>query len=248
MGETHLDVVVQRLHRHHVEVATFTPKVAYRETIKGSAKADGQLKKQTGGKGQFARCSVELSRRGRSEGYEFEDAIVGGAIPNNFIPSVDKGIRKAMEQGPLAGYPFVDFKAKLYDGKYHDVDSSDIAFQIAAGHAFKDAATAAGLVLLEPIMDLTVLIPDENVGDIMGDLSGRRARIEGTEAAGRGWTQIKAKVPQGEVLRYAIDLRSKTGGRGNFTLVFSHYEDAPAHVQEKVVAEHAKEKAEAEKK
>jgi elongation factor G len=248
MGETHLDVVVQRLHRHHVEVVTFTPKVAYRETIKGTAKADGQLKKQTGGKGQFARCSIELSRKGRDEGYEFEDAIVGGAIPNNFIPSVDKGIRKAMEQGPLAGYPFVDFKAKLYDGKYHDVDSSDIAFQIAAAHAFKDAATAAGLVLLEPVMDLTVLIPDENVGDIMGDLSSRRARIEGTEAAGRGWTQIKAKVPQGEVLRYAIDLRSKTGGRGTFTLTYSHYEDAPSNVQEKVVAEHAKEKAELEKK
>ena len=248
MGETHLEVIVQRLHRHHVEVDTFTPKVAYRETIKSTAKADGQLKKQTGGRGQFARCSVELSPRKRGEGYEFEDAIVGGAIPNNFIPSVDKGIRKAMEAGPLAGYPFVDFKAKLYDGKYHTVDSSDIAFQLAAGQAFKDAAAAAGLVLLEPVMNLTVLIPDESVGDVMGDLSSRRARIEGTEGFGKGWSQLKAKVPQGEVMRYAIDLRSKTGGRGTFSLEFSHYEEAPSHVQEKVVAEAAKEKAEAEKK
>ncbi len=244
MGDTHLEIVVQRLHRHHVDVETFPPKVAYRETIRGVGKADGQLKKQTGGRGQFARCSIELSPRGRGEGYEFDDAIVGGAIPHNYIPSVDKGVQKAMEIGPLAGYPFVDVKCKLYDGKYHDVDSSDIAFQIAAGMAFKDAAAAAGLVLLEPIMDLNVLIPDESVGDIMGDLSGRRARISGTDAAGKGWTQIKAKVPQGEMMRYAIDLRSKTGGRGTFSLAFSHYEDSPPHVQEKVVAETAKEHAE----
>ncbi|HEV2685959.1 MAG TPA: elongation factor G, partial [Actinomycetota bacterium] len=136
----------------------------------------------------------------------------------------------------------------LYDGKYHPVDSSDIAFQLAAAQAFKDAAHAAGLVLLEPVMDLTVLIPDESVGDVMGELSSRRARIEGTEGFGKGWTQLKAKVPQGEVMRYAIDLRSKTGGRGTFSLEFSHYEEAPSHVQEKVVAEAAKEKAEAEKK
>src|SRR5207247_424305 len=150
------------------------PAPVYSLAITPSSKADGQLKKQTGGRGQFARCSVELSPRKRGEGYEYEDAIVGGAIPNNFIPSVDKGIRKAMEAGPLAGYPFVDFKAKLYDGKYHTVDSSDIAFQLAAAQAFKDAAAAAGLVLLEPVMNLTVLIPDESVGDVMGDLPSRR--------------------------------------------------------------------------
>ncbi|HEX9774985.1 MAG TPA: elongation factor G [Actinomycetota bacterium] len=248
MGDTHLEVVIRRLARHHVEVESFTPKVPYRETIRGTGKADGQLKKQTGGRGQFARCSIEMSPRPRGEGYEFEDAIVGGSIPNNFIPSVDKGVRKAMEEGPLAGYPFVDFKVKLYDGKYHDVDSSDIAFQIAAGMAFKDAATAAGLVLLEPVGNLMVIIPDESVGDIMGDLSARRARIEGTDAIGKGWTQIKAKVPMGEMLRYAIDLRSKTGGRGSFTLAPSHYEEAPGQVQEKVVAEARAQKAEAEKK
>jgi len=204
--------------------------------------------KQSGGRGQFAKCSVEISPKPRGEGYEFEDAIVGGAVPNNFIPSVDKGIRKAMEAGPLAGYPFVDFKAKLFDGKYHSVDSSDMAFQLAGAHAFKDAAVAAGLCLLEPVGDLTVMIPDDHVGDIMGDLSSRRARIEGTESAGPHWTQIKAKVPMGEMQRYAIDLRSKTGGRGTFSLAFSHYEEAPPHVQEKVVAEATKQRAEAEKK
>lgn len=248
MGETHLEIVVHRLHRQHVEVETFTPKVAYRETVRGVAKAEGQLKKQSGGRGQFARCAIEISPKPRGEGYEFEDAIVGGAIPNNYIPSVDKGVRKASEEGPLAGYPFVDFKVKLYDGKYHDVDSSDIAFQIAGGQAFRDAAQQAGLVLLEPVMDLHVIIPDESVGDIMGDLSSRRARIEGTEAIGSGWTEIKAKVPQGEIMRYAIDLKSKTGGRGTFSVTFSHYEDAPTHVQERVVADAQKEKAEAEKK
>jgi elongation factor G len=248
MGEAHLDVVVQRLHRHHVEVETFAPKVAYRETVRGKAAAEGRLVKQSGGRGQFAKCTVEISPRGRGEGYEFEDAIVGGAIPNNFIPSVDKGVRKSMESGPLAGYPFVDFKVKLIDGKYHSVDSNDMAFQLAGGMAFHESAEKAGLVLLEPVMTLTVITPDDTVGDIMGDLSSRRARIEGTEAFGKGWTQIKAKVPQGEVLRYAIDLRSKTGGRGTFKLEPSHYEEAPPHVQDKVVAEHAKEKAEAEKK
>ncbi|MFA5890953.1 MAG: elongation factor G [Actinomycetota bacterium] len=248
MGESHLDVVVQRLARHHVEVQTFAPKVAYRETIRGTASAEGRLVKQSGGRGQYAKCTVEISPRPRGQGYEFEDAIVGGSIPNNFIPSVDKGVRKAMEAGPLAGYQFVDFKIRLFDGKYHTVDSSDIAFQLAGAHAFKDAATHAGLVLLEPIMDLLVLTPDDAVGDIMGDLSSRRARIEGTDAAGKGWTRINAKVPQGEVLRYAIDLRSKTGGRGSFKVTFSHYEEAPPHTQEKVVAEAAKEKAEAEKK
>jgi len=248
MGDTHLEVVVQRLARQHVEVETFAPKVPYRETIRGKASAEGQLKKQTGGRGQYARCVIEMSAKPRGEGYEYEDAIVGGTIPNNYIPSVDKGVRKAMEEGPLAGYPFVDFKVRLYDGKYHDVDSSDIAFQIAAGMAFKDAAEKAGLVLLEPVGDLNVIIPDESVGDIMGDLSAKRARIEGTEAIGKGWTQIKAKVPMGEMLRYAIDLRSKTGGRGTFKLTFSHYEEAPPHVQDKIVAEAKAEKAGADKK
>jgi elongation factor G len=247
MGEAHLDVIVQRLARHHVEVTTAPPRVAYRETVKRTASAQGRHVKQSGGRGQYAVCSLELSPLPRGGEFEFQNAIVGGAIPNNFIPSVEKGVRKALEAGPLAGYPVVDVKAKLFDGKFHTVDSSDIAFQLAGGLAFRDAARGAGIVLLEPIMDLNVMVPDDSVGDIMGDLSSKRARIEGSEAVGRGWTHIKAKVPQGEILRYSIDLRSKTGGRATFRSGFSHYEEAPSHVQEKVAAEAQKAKEEAHK-
>jgi len=203
--------------------------------------------KQSGGRGQYAVCSLELSPLPRGKGFEFQDAIVGGAIPNNFIPSVEKGVRKTLDEGVIAGYPVVDVKAKLFDGKFHTVDSSDIAFQLAGGLAFRDAAREAGVVLLEPIMDLDVMVPDDSVGDIMGDLSSKRARIEGSEPVGRGWTHIKAKVPQGEILRYSIDLRSKTGGRATFRSTFSHYEEAPSNVQEKVVAEAQKAKEEAHK-
>ena len=247
MGEAHLDVIVSRLARHHVEVTTMPPKVAYRETIKKTAQAQGRHVKQSGGRGQYAVCSLELSPLPRGSGFEFQNAIVGGAIPGNFIPSVEKGARKTLDEGVLAGYQFVDVKVKLFDGKFHTVDSSDIAFQLAGGLAFKEAARSAGVILLEPIMDLEVMTPDDTVGDIMGDLSSKRGRIEGTEPVGRGWTHIKAKVPQGEVLRYSIDLRSKTGGRANFKVSFSHYEEAPSHVQEKVVAEAQKAKEEASK-
>jgi elongation factor G len=247
MGEAHLDVIVQRLARHHVEVTTAQPRVAYRETVKRTASAQGRHVKQSGGRGQYAVCSLELSPLPRGGEFEFQNAIVGGAIPNNFIPSVEKGVRKALESGPLAGYPVVDVKAKLFDGKFHTVDSSDIAFQLAGGLAFRDAAREAGIVLLEPIMDLDVMVPDDSVGDIMGDLSSKRARIEGSEAVGRGWTHIKAKVPQGEILRYSIDLRSKTGGRATFRAGISHYEEAPSNVQEKVAAEAQKAKEEAHK-
>jgi elongation factor G len=247
MGEAHLDVIVHRLSRHHVEVDTFPPKVAYRETIRKTASAQGRHVKQSGGRGQYAVCWLEVSPLTRGGEFEFQNAIVGGAIPNQFIPSVEKGVRKALEEGVLAGFRFVDVKAKLYDGKFHTVDSSDIAFQLAGALAFKDATKAAGIVLLEPIMDLDVMTPDDTVGDIMGDLSSKRGRIEGTEAVGRGWTHIKAKVPQGEILRYSIDLRSKTGGRATFRTSFSHYEEAPSNVQEKVVAEALKAKEEAHK-
>ena len=247
MGEAHLDVIVQRLARHHVEVNTAPPRVAYRETVKKTASAQGRHVKQSGGRGQYAVCWLELSPLARGGGFEFQNAIVGGAIPGQFIPSVEKGVRKTLEDGVLAGYPMVDVKAKLYDGKFHTVDSSDIAFQLAGGLAFKDAAREAGIVLLEPIMDLDVMVPDDSVGDIMGDLSSKRARIEGSEPVGRGWTHIKAKVPQGEILRYSIDLRSKTGGRATFKASFSHYEEAPSNVQERVVAETQKAKEEAHK-
>ncbi|MCA1832657.1 MAG: elongation factor G [Actinomycetota bacterium] len=248
MGEAHIEVIVERLARQHVAVETLPARVAYLETIRGKATAQGKHVKQSGGRGQYAVCWLEVSPLPRGGGFEYEDAIVGGAIPNNYIPSVEKGVRRAMEEGALAGYRITDVKAKLYDGKFHPVDSSDIAFQMAGIHAFKDACREAHIVLLEPIADLSVIVPDDAVGDIMGDLSSKRGRIEGTEPLGRGWTSIKAKVPQAEVLRYAIDLRSKTGGRGAFTMAFSHYEEAPPHVQEKVVAEAHKAKEEQEKK
>ena len=247
MGEAHLDVIVQRLARHHVEVTTAPPRVAYRETVKKTASAQGRHVKQSGGRGQYAVCWLEVAPLPRGGGFEYQNAIVGGAIPGQFIPSVEKGVRKTLEEGVLAGYQMVDVKAKLYDGKFHSVDSSDIAFQLAGGLAFKDAAREAGIVLLEPIMDLVVMVPEDSVGDIMGDLSSKRARIEGSEPLGRGWTHIKAKVPQGEILRYSIDLRSKTGGRATFKASFSHYEEAPSNVQERVVAEAQKAKEEAHK-
>jgi elongation factor G len=247
MGETHLAVMIERLAQHHVAVEAFPPKIAYRETVRGKASAQGKHVKQSGGRGQYAVCSLEVAPLARGGGFEYEDAIVGGAIPNNFIPSVEKGVRKAMEEGAAAGYPVVDIKAKLFDGKYHSVDSSDIAFQMAGIHAFKDACQAAGVVILEPVMDLEVLIPDDATGDIMGDLSSKRARIEGTESIGRGWNRVKAKVPQAEVMRYSIDLRSKTGGRGTYKVTFSHYEECPPNVQEKIVAEAHKAREEAAK-
>lgn len=240
LGETHLAVIIHKLERNHVAVDSALPTVAYRETIRGSAQADGQLKKQTGGHGQFARATLEVSPLPRGGGYEFQDAVVGGAVPRNFIPAVDKGVQSELKKGPLAGYPVVDVKAKLIDGKHHAVDSSDIAFQLAGGMAFKEATTKAGLVLLEPIGRLLVTIPDDSVGDIMGDLSSRRGRPEGTDSVGGGFTQIGATVPMAEMQRYAIDLRSITGGRGSFALTFDHYEEAPPNVKDKVVAETAK--------
>lgn len=236
LGETHLQVIVHKLQRNHVEVETSLPTVAYRETIKGKGAAEGQLKKQTGGHGQFARVSLEVEPTSRGEGYVFEDAVVGGAIPRNFIPAVDKGIQTELHKGPLAGFPVVDVKARLVDGKHHSVDSSDMAFQLAGGMAFKDAAAKAGLVLLEPLGKLTVTVPDESIGDIMGDLSSRRGRPESTDAIGGGYSMISATVPLGEVQRYAIDLRSMTGGRGSFSLTFDHYEEAPGNVTQQVVA------------
>ncbi|MFP5224208.1 MAG: elongation factor G, partial [Actinomycetota bacterium] len=235
LGEAHLQVVIHKLERNNVQVESDLPKVAYRETIRGTASAEGQIKKQTGGHGQFARASVEVSPLPRGTGYQFEDAVVGGAIPRNYIPAVDKGIQQELGKGPLAGYPVVDVKAKVFDGKHHSVDSSDMAFQLAGGAAFREAVEKAGLVLLEPLGRVIVTIPDDAVGDIMGDLSSRRGRPEGTDAVGGGFTQITATVPMAEMQRYATDLRSMTAGRGSFSLTFSHYEEAPGNVQDKVV-------------
>ena len=244
MGESHLEIMADRLRRKFsVDVVLHPPRVPYRETIRGKAKAQGRYVKQTGGRGQYGVCFLEVEPTGRGGGFEFIDKIFGAAIPNQFIPSVEKGVRKTLEEGVLAGYPVVDVRVTLFDGKYHDVDSSDIAFQIAASMAFKDAATQAGLVLLEPIMDLRVMVPEEQMGDVIGDLNAKRGRIMGMEPQGNGTTVVHTQVPQAEILRYASDLRSMTGGRGTFEATFSRYEEVPAHVTEKVVAEAKSQKA-----
>lgn len=243
-GETHLEVSLDRLSRKFgIEVQEVALRIPYRETITGKAQGLGRHVKQTGGHGQYAIAHVEAEPLPRGEGFDFVDKIVGGVIPNQFIPSVKKGVEKAMTDGVLAGYPVVDVRVRLFDGKYHPVDSSDIAFQLAGVVAFKEAVTKAGLVLLEPIMDLEVMVPDAYLGDIMGDLNGKRGRIQGTESIG-GRQLVKAKVPMGEVTRYAIDLRSMTAGQGTFRMTFSHYEGVPAHLTERIVAE-AKEAKEA---
>ena len=244
MGESHLEIIADRLKRKFgVEVTLTVPRVAYRETIRKKAAAQGRYVKQTGGRGQYGVCSLELEPQPRGGGFEFVDEIFGGAIPNQFITSVEKGVRKALEEGVLAGYPVVDVRVRLVDGKYHPVDSSDIAFQIAGSMGFKEAAAEAQLVLLEPVMNVSVRVPEEFMGDIIGDLNAKRARISGMEPQGDGTTVVKAQVPQAETLRYASDLRSITGGRGTFELESSHYEEVPAHVAERVVAEAKKQKA-----
>src|SRR5581483_5192378 len=235
MGEAHLDVMIERMKRKFgVEVTTAPARIAYRETIKGPGKGLGRHVKQTGGHGQYGVCSIEIEPLPRGAGFEFVDKIFGGAIPGQFIPSVEKGVVKAMQEGVLSGNPMVDVRVTLVDGKYHTVDSSDMAFQIAGSLALKEAAQQAGVVLLEPIVELEVVVPEAYTGDIMGDLNSKRAKIGGMESAGAGKQRIKALVPQAEVARYAIDLRSMTGGRGAFTMRFSHYEEVPAHLAEKI--------------
>ncbi|MGH2812718.1 MAG: elongation factor G-like protein EF-G2, partial [Actinomycetota bacterium] len=242
-GEAHLDVGLERLARKFgVGVQEIPLRIAYRETVKGNAQGIGRHVKQSGGHGQYGIAHVEVEPLERGAGFEFVDKIVGGVIPNQFIPSVHKGIERAMAEGTLAGYPVVDLKATLFDGKYHPVDSSDIAFQLAGALAFKDAAEKAGLTLLEPIYDLAVIVPESYLGEVMGDLNGKRGRIQGTESIGGGRHAIKVKVPQGEIVRYAIDLRSMTAGQGTFRMSFSHYEDVPAHLVDKIVAESKEEK------
>ncbi|HEX6401415.1 MAG TPA: elongation factor G [Actinomycetota bacterium] len=250
MGEAHLGVQIERLKaKFGVEVETKPAKIAYRETIRGKAKAQGRHVKQTGGHGQYAVCDIELEPLPRGEGFVYEDKIFGGAIPHQFIPSIEKGIVRTMSEGVLSGNPMVDIKVTLVDGKFHAVDSSDMAFQIAGSLALKEAVEQAGVVLLEPIVQLEVTVPDAFTGDIMGDLNSKRGKIQGMEqAAGAGKQIIRALVPQGEVARYVIDLRSMTGGRGAFSMTFSHYEEMPQHLAQKVIDEHQKAREEAHKK
>ncbi len=248
MGEAHLDVAMERMKRKYgVEVTHRPARIAYKETIKGPGKAQGRHVKQTGGHGQYAVCDLEIAPLPRGGGFEFEDKIFGGAIPQQFIASVEKGVVKAMAEGALSGNPMVDLKCRLTDGKFHPVDSSDIAFQLAGSHAVKEAAQKAGVALLEPIVELEVVVPDAFTGDVMGDLNSKRGKIQGMEQASAGKQRVKALVPQAEIARYAIDLRSMTGGRGAFSMKFSHYEEVPSHLADRLIAEAQKEKEEARK-
>ena len=249
MGEAHLEVQMERLKRKFgVEVATHPAKIAYRETIKTKGKGVGRHVKQTGGHGQYAVCTIEIEPLPHGEGFVYDNKIFGGAIPSQFIPSIEKGIVKTMSDGVVSGNPMVDIKVTLLDGKFHPVDSSDMAFQIAGSLALKEAVEAAGVVLLEPVVDLEVIVPDAYTGDIMGDLNSKRGKIGGMEQIGGGKQRIHAVVPQAEVARYVIDLRSMTGGRGAFSMTLSHYEELPTHLAQKVIAEHQKAREEAQKK
>jgi elongation factor G len=237
-GQQHIEVVVAKLRkRYHVEMKLHPPKVPYRETIRGRADAEGKHKKQTGGHGQFGLCRIKMEPLPRGKGVEFVDDVFGGAIPKNWIPSVERGIRESAERGFLAGFPVVDFRASLYDGKYHDVDSSDMAFRIAGSLAFKEAMKQARPALLEPIMHVEVYAPDQYSGDLMGNLSSRRGKISGSEARA-GSVVVKALVPFSEMLSYANELISMTQGRGSYTMEFSHYDFVPAEIAEKVIAAH----------
>ncbi|MCK5305518.1 MAG: elongation factor G [Candidatus Omnitrophica bacterium] len=243
MGDIHLEVMIGRLKEHFgVEVEVGTPKVAYKGTISAKAKAQGKYKKQSGGRGQYGDCSIEIEPLEKGAGFEFVNAIVGGAIPKNYIPAVEKGIRRTMLEGVVAGCPMVDVRVTLYDGSYHTVDSSDIAFQIAGTMALKKAAMDAKPVLLEPIMEAEIAVPEDYMGQISGDLSSRRGRIMGMEA--RGSMQIvKASVPLSEMFKYATELRSMTHGKGSYSMKFSHYEQLPPKITQSIIEKYEQEKA-----
>jgi elongation factor G len=234
LSQIHVEVVVDRLKsRFGAEVTLKPPRVPYQETIRGSAKAHGRHKKQSGGRGQFGDCHIEIEPLPEGE-FEFVNAIKGGVIPTSFIPAVEKGVLEAMSQGVVAGYPLKGIRVKLFDGSYHTVDSSEMAFKIAGSIAMKEAVSNASPVLLEPVMLVTASVPDAAVGDVMGDLSSRRGRPLGTENVG-GMTEVQAEVPMSELLTYAPDLRSITGGQGEYTLEFVRYEEVPSHLAQKVV-------------
>ncbi len=235
MGEAHADVLLDRLKtKYGVEVEMVDLRVPLRETFGGKAAGHGRHVKQSGGHGQYAICDIEVEPLGSGGGFEFVDKVVGGAVPRQFIPSVEKGVRTQMDRGVSAGYPVVDLRVTLYDGKAHTVDSSDMAFQLAGGLALKEAAKAGSVLLLEPVLELAVLVADEYVGAVMSDLSGRRGRVAGTEPVGSGRTLVKAEVPETEVVRYAIDLRSLSHGTGTFSRRYLRHEPMPSHIASKV--------------
>ena len=248
MGQVHIEVAVEKLKRKfEVDVHLELPHPAYHESITGKAKAQGKYKRQSGGRGQYGDCHIELEPLPRGTGIEFEDAIVGGVIPRNFIPSVEHGIRDAAKQGPLGGFPLVDFRARLVDGSFHTVDSSDMAFRIAGSMALKNALAGAKPVLLEPMMRLEVVVPDEMLGEVIADLTSRRGKIFGMEPTSKG-TLIHAQAPHAELRTYAPELRSLTKGLGYFTMELLGYEEVPTHEAQKVLAQRAAEQGKDEVK
>ncbi|HKZ06956.1 MAG TPA: elongation factor G [Methylomirabilota bacterium] len=245
MGQMHVEMMVERMKRkYNVDVVVLPPRIPYKETVKGRSEVQGKYKKQTGGRGQYGDTWLRIEPLTRGGGFEFVDDIFGGAIPRNFIPSVEKGVRDCMKRGIMAGYPVVDLKVTLYDGSYHDVDSSDMAFQIAASMGLQKGFMEAHPVLLEPVMNVEVTAPSDNAGDVIGDINGRRGRVVGMEPDGEV-VQVRAQVPMAEMLTYESTLRSMTGGRGAYSMEPSHYEEVPAHIAEKVVKEAKAEKEKA---
>ncbi len=244
MGDIHLDTVIEKLKsKFGVSVITEDARVPYLETVKGTAKAQGRHKRQTGGKGQFGDCWIEIEPLERGQGFHFDNKVVGGSIPKNFIPAIEKGIREAMDHGLVAGYPATDFKVTVFDGSYHDVDSNEAAFKMAGAIALRAAAEKAQAIILEPQMGVEVDVPDECVGDVVGDLNGRRGRLQGMDPVAPGKTRVRATVPMATMMRYALDLRSITKGRGRFRQSVSHYEEMPFAEQQTLVAEYAKVRA-----
>jgi elongation factor G len=244
LSQIHVEVVIERLRdRFGAEVTLKPPRVPYQETIRKPAKAHGRHKKQSGGRGQFGDCHIEIEPLESGAGFEFTNKIKGGVIPSGFIPAVEKGIIEAMSQGVVAGYPVKDVRVRLVDGSYHTVDSSEIAFKLAGAAAMRQALEQAGPVLLEPIMLVTLSVPEATVGDVIGDLNSRRGRPQGMEPVG-AMTEIKAEVPMAEMLSYAPDLRSITGGQGEYTMEFLRYEELPANLAGKVIAQSSREQAE----
>jgi elongation factor G len=236
LSQIHVEIVVERMRsRFGAEVTLKPPRVPYRETIRAGAKAHGRHKKQSGGRGQFGDCHIEIEPLPDADGFEWVNAIKGGVIPTSFIPAVEKGVKDALASGPVAGFPVGGVRVRLFDGQYHTVDSSEAAFRMAGSIAMKDALSNASPVLLEPIMKVKIVVPEDSVGDVIGDLNSRRGRPLGMEPRGSGMTEVEAEVPMAEMLSYAPDLRSLTGGQGDYTLELQGYEEVPGHLAQNVV-------------
>ncbi|KJJ84123.1 translation elongation factor G [Candidatus Omnitrophus magneticus] len=241
MGQVHIEVALSKLKRKFgVDVDMKTPKIPYRETIRKPSKAQGKYKKKSGGKGKYGDCWITIEPQERGKGFEFVDKIVGGSVPRQYIPAVEKGIADKMKEGIIAGYPMVDVKATIFDGSYHAVDSSEMAFKIAGSMAIKKAVATASPVLLEPVMKVEIVIPEEFLGAVIGDINSRRGKVQGMDSQGVSNQKIEAIVPMAEMLTYANQLQSITSGRGMYSMEFFQYEEVPAHIAQKIIDERAK--------